>query len=103
MSESREILSNMEQRLIFATGPPASFLHRRLVGGENVLTETGEDDLLGDRVSVEERHGLAYGDPGRLSDGIAVDAAADGGKGDPPDVMFRRQQQAVDVASGQER
>src|SRR6266700_3300860 len=74
------------------------FPHRREISGMNALVEAGEDYFFGQGALGEERRRLAHRDLGRLVEGITVDAATDGGEGDPTDCVRRRQAQAVDIA-----
>src|SRR5258708_34802655 len=73
--------------------------HRRQIGGMNSFFETGEDHFFGQGVLGQESERLMHRDRHRLVERIAIDAAADGGAGDPADAVRRRQAAGTAVAS----
>ena len=71
------------------------------VGLENIRSEADKQDLFELGMTVQKGSGFSYGDSGGLVQGIAVDAAADGWKGNGSEPPFTCQRKTFAVARSQ--
>src|SRR5205823_5362593 len=87
--------SNWMRRLL-------SLPQRRLVRLHHFLAEAGENHLLDCSITAEEIRNSPYRDACCVCDGIAVDAAADGGKGDRAHPVRHGKRETLRIAAGQQ-